>query len=121
MLPSVTENMSSFAELLRQHRAVYLGSLPARLAQLEALAQQWGDPQQSADTLHPLERCAHALAGSAGTFGLHALGDTARDLELAVVEAQEGADAGAKIAAALAALRHAMQQVIGECNGEVPR
>ena len=116
MLPSVTENVSSFAELLRQHRAVYLASLPARLAQLDALAQQWTE-QQSAATLQPLERCAHALAGSAGTFGLPALSDIARELELALVEAREGAEAGAKIAAGLAALRSGLQQVIVECEG----
>jgi HPt (histidine-containing phosphotransfer) domain-containing protein len=116
MLQAVTENISPFAELLRQHRAVYVASLPQRVAQLDALAQQFGQPDQAEDsaTLHALERCAHALAGSAGTFGFHSLGETARTLELDVVDAQEGADRGAQIAAGLAALRSQLEGVIAE-------
>jgi HPt (histidine-containing phosphotransfer) domain-containing protein len=119
MLQVVTENMSSFAELLRQHRAVYLASLPARLAQLDALAHQLADPQQTAATLPALERCAHALAGSAGTFGLHALGDTARALELVTVEAMEGTAIAPQVSDGLAALRSQLQQVVADSGREV--
>jgi HPt (histidine-containing phosphotransfer) domain-containing protein len=121
MLQVVTENMSSFAELLRQHRAVYVASLPARLAQLDSLAQQLVELQRADATLPTLERCAHALAGSAGTFGFHALGATARELELVVVEAQEGAKDDAQVAAALAALRGHLQQVVAESGKEGER
>jgi HPt (histidine-containing phosphotransfer) domain-containing protein len=119
MLQVVTENISSFAELLRQHRAVYVASLPGRLADLDSLARQFADLQQSAQVLHALERCTHSLAGSAGTFGFHALGETARAMELVVGEAQEGAELGEQIAAGLAALRSHLERVIAETAKEV--
>ncbi len=73
---------------LQQQRAEYRASLPARLARLEAAwAACHQDPAATAAS-HELERCAHAIAGSAATFGLPELGDAAR----AVEEACEQAD-----------------------------
>jgi len=64
------------AAFLAAQRADYRATLPQRLSQLEAA---WaGDAPQA------LERCAHGLAGSAATFGLAALGDSARALEEAL-------------------------------------
>lgn len=81
--------MTSFAELLQQHRAAYVESLPKRLVQLEVLAGQLEDPARQSEALTALERCAHSLAGSAGTFGFTGLGEVARSLELLLDE--EGA------------------------------
>lgn len=65
---------------LRQQAADYRAGLPARLAGLEAALEAWA--QAPSDTaMHELERCAHGIAGSAATFGLRALGETARALE----------------------------------------
>lgn len=83
--------MTSFAELLQQHRAAYVDSLPRRLRQLEVLAEQLEDPARESEALTALERCAHSLAGSAGTFGFAGLGEVARSLELLLDE--EGATA----------------------------
>ena len=66
----------SLEAFLAAQRADYRASLPRRLAQLEA-AWAGDDPQA-------LERSAHGLAGSAATFGLAALGDSARTLEEAL-------------------------------------
>ena len=92
----MTEAMSSFLDALQRHRTAYLLTLPGRLAELDALARRLEDPGQLAATLAGLERCAHALAGSAGTFGLSDLGESARALELEVEDGGgESGSAGA--------------------------
>lgn len=71
----------SFEDFLAQQKAEYRSSLPGRLA---ALRDTWEAVQASdgsAATLTGLERVAHAIAGSAATFGLPAIGDAARALE----------------------------------------
>lgn len=78
--------MSSFSELLQQHREAYIETLPWRLVQLETLAEQLEDPERQSEALTALERCAHSLAGSAGTFGFPGLGEVARSLELLLDE-----------------------------------
>lgn len=78
--------MSSFAELFQQHRAAYVETLPRRLVQLDSLAEQLEDPARQSEALTALERCAHSLAGSAGTFGFPGLGEVARSLELLLDE-----------------------------------
>ena len=102
---------TSFAEFLQQQRAAYVNSLPGRLAQLETLAQQW-DQGAPAGVLPDLERWAHGLAGSAGTFGFAALGETARALELIVEEVRDGAQQGAEITSGLAALRAQLRELV---------
>lgn len=66
---------------LAELRADYAAKLPQRLGEIEALWQAvqhegWSGP--SAQSLH---RVCHTLAGSAGTFGLPAVGQQARALE----------------------------------------
>lgn len=81
----MTDSLTTVAALLQQqHRAAYQQSLPARLGHLDALDLPLDDPARFATTLPVLERLAHSLAGSAGTFGFRVLSDTARALELAV-------------------------------------
>jgi HPt (histidine-containing phosphotransfer) domain-containing protein len=89
-MPLVTDALTTVAALLQQHRAAYLQSLPARLGQLDALNPALDDPARNATTLPVLERLAHSLAGSAGTFGFRVLSDTARALELAVQALLDG-------------------------------
>lgn len=78
--------MTSIAELLQQHRAAYVETLPRRLVQLDTLAEQLEDPARQSEALTALERWAHILAGSAGTFGFPRLGEVARSLELLLDE-----------------------------------
>jgi HPt (histidine-containing phosphotransfer) domain-containing protein len=58
---------------LEELRAEYRAELPAKLAHLKTLLKQrsYGD----------LQRALHTLAGSAGTFGLPAVGEAAREAE----------------------------------------
>lgn len=114
----MNDSMNSFAALLAQHRAAYVQALPARLAQLDSLAGGLDEPALRASTLSALERLAHSLAGSAGTFGLHALGDAARALELAIDEVLEGAGEGAHLPAGAAFLRGEMQRAMGPARAE---
>jgi len=102
----------NLASLVQQHQAAYRASLAHRLAELEALAPEASEPAQAA--LPALERYAHSIAGSAGTFGLRALGETARKLELAVEMALAGADRPDPVDACLAALRHQLESTIAE-------
>jgi HPt (histidine-containing phosphotransfer) domain-containing protein len=74
--------------VLRQLRTEYLQSLPARLARIASLADELEQPLRAGAARHELERCDHAIAGTAGTFGFTALGDAASALEL---EAEAGA------------------------------
>lgn len=98
-----------FAALSRDWRA----QLPARLDTLQALLQACRQAPHDDPGLQELYRQAHMLAGSAGTFGLHALGEHARalDLELQKVMAEPSRqaadfdDAGRLLQALLAAPR----------------
>lgn len=111
----MTDPTPSFAALLQQHRAAYFQTLPGRLAQLDAIAAELAQREPEPATTQALERCAHSLAGSAGTFGLAALGTTARTLELLV-------GAGGRpqaVAAALASLREQLRQVLRAAHAPV--
>jgi HPt (histidine-containing phosphotransfer) domain-containing protein len=58
---------------LDELRAEYRAELPGKLAHLKALLAQ--------NRLKELHRALHTLAGSAGTFGLPAVGEAARAAE----------------------------------------
>jgi periplasmic divalent cation tolerance protein len=66
-----------FAALSRDWHA----QLPARLDTLQVLLQACRQSPDDARGLEEFHRQAHTLAGSAGTFGLHAVGEHARVLE----------------------------------------
>lgn len=74
---------SNFPEFLREHRERYLLSLPGRIDRIRAL---WVSTRGAGDTqgLRELVREVHSIAGSGGTFGLPAVSESARALELAV-------------------------------------
>jgi HPt (histidine-containing phosphotransfer) domain-containing protein len=78
----MTSPPPSLAAFLQAQRAEYRSALPQRLEQIESLWRQVLNGE--APALEGLERCAHSLAGSGATFGLAALGDAARVLEMAV-------------------------------------
>jgi HPt (histidine-containing phosphotransfer) domain-containing protein len=103
---------SKLLQLVQQHRAAYLHTLPARLAQLDLLSGQVVHAAQRAAALPALERCAHSLAGSAGTFGFAELGEAARRLELVVEEALNGAERGTQLLAELSILRRQLHGVL---------
>lgn len=80
----------SFQERLAALSRDWRAQLPARLDTLQLLLQACRQDPDDAHGLQELYRQAHMLAGSAGTFGLHALGEQARamDLELQQVMAR---------------------------------
>lgn len=68
---------------LEQLRAAYHAELPQRLDVIES---HWADVRRgdaAASHIEALQRLVHSLAGSAGTFGMAALGQAARSLEQA--------------------------------------
>jgi HPt (histidine-containing phosphotransfer) domain-containing protein len=88
-------------DFLAAQRREYGQKLPGRVAAIrtawERAAASRGD-----DDYRVLEREAHSIAGSGGTFGFAAAGDMARTLEHAIERRDHGA-----IEAALAALEEA--------------
>lgn len=96
-------------------RAAFAAGLPERM---EAIAACWraaeaAAPPQQVPT--ELVRLAHSLAGSAGTFGYHRLGDKARELEEALAQffrivAPDAAARTTRIRELIAALRPIAQE-----------
>lgn len=105
--------MNSDAALLaflETQRAAYRASLPGRLQALETL---WHEAAADPLALRALALCVHGIAGSAATFGLPALGDTARALELALEDAAPQAPTGGEIARRYQALRQQLRAAVG--------
>ena len=98
--------MSANAEMLAffdRQRESYGRTLPERFARIERLWTSVAHGRSGPDR-EALEREAHSLAGSGGTFGWPEVGNAARQLELAV----SGGDDQA-ICAAIAVLREALE------------
>jgi HPt (histidine-containing phosphotransfer) domain-containing protein len=88
-----------FFHFLEEQRLDYHRALPAKLVELEtAWDSMAADSGDAAWTV--LERMAHNLAGSAGTFGFTEIGDAAKLLERAIQARVEDG-----IASAIAELR----------------
>ncbi|HET7403938.1 MAG TPA: Hpt domain-containing protein [Usitatibacter sp.] len=77
-------------EFLARQRADYGRALPARVAGLRE-AWQRAAASCSDDDYGALQRAAHSIAGSGGTFGFAAVGTAARELEAAVERRDEAA------------------------------
>ena len=115
----MNDPIATIAALLRHHRTAYLHALPARLGQLDTLERDLDDPGLRVSVLPALERLAHSLAGTAGTFGFDALSNAARELELAVCELLEGGDAAVRdLRDGTAALRGALQRTLAATAGQ---
>jgi len=94
---------------LEQLRAEYHAQLPRRLDDLESRWAALSSGHADAGQLEELQRLVHGLAGSAGTFGMGALGQAARALEQALGGLDDVANAldaqeRASLASAFAAL-----------------
>lgn len=97
----MSEPLDDFIRFLAVQRAEYHRALPAKLAAVEAAWRMIeADPAASMDAI---ERQAHNLAGSAGTFGFDGLSEAAKALERAVQSADRP-----RIAAAIAALKQSL-------------
>ncbi|MFA6902253.1 MAG: diguanylate cyclase [Gallionellaceae bacterium] len=81
---------SELNDLLRVLRERYQNELPAKLAKIESLLGVLRAGQNPAqDDVHKLHRLLHSLTGSGATFGMSALSDTARQLEITFKELLE--------------------------------
>lgn len=72
-----------FLAFLAASRSAYLEALPARVTELEVLWARASEGNHR-ESLADLERAAHSIAGSAGTFGVAGVGEAGRRLEIAV-------------------------------------
>jgi len=106
----------ALAEQMAKLRADYLARLPAELAALQALAGALRGDERDRAGLEALHLRLHKLAGSAGTFGLAALGAAARALEQRVVAwlAAEPDEADASARGALAAELAGLARMVGD-------
>jgi HPt (histidine-containing phosphotransfer) domain-containing protein len=74
----------ALAQLLAEAKAEYRRTLPGKLAQIESLWFARINGTLPPEEFAGLQRLVHTIAGSAKTFGLPAVGDAARALELAI-------------------------------------
>ena len=80
------EELLRFIEL---QRADYRRGLPDKIARLQVLGRQLRQGADPSDVLAELERLAHSLHGTAGTFGFRELAEAGQELELAVQALRE--------------------------------
>ena len=77
---------ADFQQALDLFRAQFAEQLPSRLEEVQEALHAWRAEPQSDERLRALHRVLHRLAGSAGTFGMPALGEACRSVELDVEE-----------------------------------
>lgn len=93
-----------FQDRLQALRDKYAASVPERMAAIRdglALCVTAGQTPPNVEQLH---HALHSVAGSAGSFGLHVLGNEARRIEQLVRAVMEGKGAWDGIEAAVQAL-----------------
>jgi HPt (histidine-containing phosphotransfer) domain-containing protein len=77
--------MSVLMERIQEIRARFVESLPSRVALIAQLLLRAQGSAAQALALTELEHQLHALAGTAGTYGLHEIAGFARDAEIVCV------------------------------------
>jgi len=109
----MTKPPDDFLRFLEEQRGDYRRGLPGKLDEMERLASRIGtDP--SVD-LAGLERLAHSMAGSGGTFGFAELGEAAKALEMSVQRLKESGEE------ASAAQREEVLAAIRDLKTKLPR
>jgi hypothetical protein len=76
--------VAEFLAVLEMRRREYRLALPAKLEAIEAVWRAISEDRTGIGALAQLERQAHNLAGTAGTFGLRDVSFKGRGLELLV-------------------------------------
>ena len=95
-----------FEQALREFRADFARQLPARLDEARQRLRACIEAPADDGRLRELHRVLHKLAGSAGTFGMAALGEQARVIEASLDDLLARPD---RTAADLQALAPAIQ------------
>lgn len=109
----MTKPPDDFLRFLEEQRSDYRRGLPQKLDEMERLVARIGS-DTSVD-LAGLERLAHSMAGSGGTFGFEELGNAAKTLELSVQRLKESGDR------ATAQQREEVRSAIRDLKNELPR
>jgi len=85
---SKTADLNDALRLLRER---YQNDLPVKLAEIDTLLEALRTAEHPLpEDVHTLHRLVHSLTGSGATFGLSALSDTARQLELTIKGVVQG-------------------------------
>ena len=108
----MTNPSDDFLHFLEEQRRDYRRGLPKKLDEMERLISDIGT-DASVD-LASLERLAHSMAGSGGTFGFEELGDAAKALELSVQRLKESGEL------ATAAQRDEVRSAIRDLKNKLP-
>jgi HPt (histidine-containing phosphotransfer) domain-containing protein len=90
----MTDVPEKLRPVMEEIRREYARGLPARMSLIESL---WHRAAAGAPPDDELLRAVHSLAGSAGTFGMPALGAAAHDLETALCSGKEDAAIGTRV------------------------
>ena len=69
-------------------RVAYAEKLPGKFTELRRLASQ-AKASGTPESAEEFQRCAHTLAGTAGSYGLDAVSEAARQLESLIVESTD--------------------------------
>jgi HPt (histidine-containing phosphotransfer) domain-containing protein len=108
---------SEFEIKVREIRGRFIAKAVNKEAHLASLIAQLGAPDRE-PAIGELAHLGHWISGSAGTFGLHELGERAQavELEIASLKSSTNAEAGKLIEACnrlLTAIRELRSQVDG--------
>lgn len=96
----------AFQDRLQALRDKYAASVPERMAAIRAGLTLCVEAGRTPAHIEELHHALHSVAGSAGSFGLHALGDEARRIEQLVRGVMEEGASWDGIEAAVHALLH---------------
>lgn len=113
----MSNRQEEFQKFLDQQRLEYRRCLPLKIADIESLWRDVKSGEDVAGQLAALERLAHTLAGTAGTFGFMEVSLAAKHLEEVLQNALKTAqpvlpDHGAAIDLALVRLQNSVQALL---------
>lgn len=103
--------------MLAEMTAEYRSALPHKLSHIEALWKELVSGEWSPERYEELRRSAHTIAGAAKTFGLPAVSEAARALELALENFGDG-KAGSENLRGVGALVEALQNAVAPSSGK---
>ena len=82
MADGAPDPLAAAREAIRELATGYLSALPAKLDEIDAAWAQLTNGQWDGERLRELHRTVHSMAGSARVFGVPAVGEAARGVEV---------------------------------------
>lgn len=86
------DKRQDFLQKLRESKNKYVNSLPSKISEIRLIWNQLNTNEWRVAVLSKMQNLAHNLAGSGGTFGLPALSEIAKNLELSLMELSSSGD-----------------------------